>query len=98
MAKGGGHPDHGMSGKAGARGAMGVSKGKGADRGKKGPGFAAGPAKAGGGGASGTTISKARWDKMSDYSKRNEFGTTSYSKYKEGSVGKTGLRKGMRDK
>ena len=51
---------------------------------------------AGGGGASGTVISKARWDKMSDYAKRNEFGTTSYAKYKEGSVGKTGRRKGMR--
>jgi hypothetical protein len=51
---------------------------------------------AGGGGASGTNISKARWDKMSDYAKRNEFGTTSYAKYKEGSKGKTGRRKGMR--
>lgn len=53
---------------------------------------------AGGGGASGTNISKARWDKMSDYAKRNEFGTTSYAKYKEGSMGKTGRRKGMRAK
>ena len=51
---------------------------------------------AGGGGASATAISKARWDKMSDYAKRNEFGTTSYDKYKENAVGKTGRRKGMR--
>ena len=45
---------------------------------------------------SSSTMSKARWDKMSDYAKRNEFGTTSYVKYKENSVGKTGRRKGMK--
>jgi len=43
-----------------------------------------------------TLISFTRWNKMSDYSKRNEFGTTSYDKYKENAVGKTGRRKGMR--
>ena len=47
-------------------------------------------------GPSGTVISFTRWNKMSDYAKRNEFGTTSYAKYKEGAVGKTGRRKGMR--
>ena len=44
----------------------------------------------------GTTISKSRFDSMTDSMKRREFGTTSYTKYKEGSVGKTGRRKGMK--
>jgi hypothetical protein len=43
----------------------------------------------------GTTMSKARFDAMTDSMKRRDFGTTSYAKYKEGSVGKTGRRKGM---
>jgi len=47
-------------------------------------------------GPSGTVISFTRWNKMSDYAKRNEFGTTSYDKYKENAMGKTGRRKGMR--
>ena len=47
-------------------------------------------------GPSGTVISFTRWNKMSDYSKRNEFGTTSYAKYKENAMGKTGRGKGMR--
>ena len=53
---------------------------------------------AGGGvvGASDTVISFTRWNRMSDYAKRNEFGTTSYAKYKENAMDKTGRRKGMR--
>jgi hypothetical protein len=75
-----------------------AGKSRGMDKGYAGMKAAGGNSSglAGGGGASGTSISKARWDKMSDYAKRNEFGTTSYAKYKEGVMGKTGRRKGMR--
>jgi len=45
---------------------------------------------------SSSTMSKARWDNMTDTMKRKEYGTTSYKKYKESSVGKTGRRKGMK--
>lgn len=44
---------------------------------------------------SSSTMSKARWDNLTDAVKRKEYGTTSYAKYKEGSKGKTGRRKGM---
>lgn len=45
---------------------------------------------------SSSTMSKARWDNMTDTMKRKEYGTTSYKKYKESSVGKTVRRKGMK--
>jgi len=43
---------------------------------------------------SSSTMSKARWDNMTDTMKRKEYGTTSYSKYKESSIGKAGPRQG----